>query len=60
MNSIRLLGILGLWLAASAEVYAEHPLIRREWKVDGVVRKTLVYTLPKAKSDVATVIFAVH
>jgi polyhydroxybutyrate depolymerase len=53
-----LLLLVSLLLALAAEA-ADGP-VRREWKVDGVVREALVYVPAKAKTEATPIIFAFH
>lgn len=54
-----LLGLLVLPLASSA-LFAQSELVRREWKVDGVVREGLIYAPESAKKEAAPVVFVFH
>ncbi len=48
----------GIWLGAT--VAAASPPVRREWKVDGLVREALVCVPPHATAQPTPVIFAFH
>jgi polyhydroxybutyrate depolymerase len=52
-----------LALATLAGVFttrAADTLVRREWKVDGIVREALVYAPPQAATNPSPVVFAFH
>ena len=60
MKSIRLLGLLAVWVFTLAEARAADTLLRREWKVDGLVREALVHVPPQAATEATPIIFAFH
>jgi polyhydroxybutyrate depolymerase len=49
-----------VWLVAAATVCAAQTLMPRQWTVDGVERKALLYTPPAAKATPAPVVFVFH
>lgn len=60
MKTIHPCHVLLLCLAAAFSSRAADGPLRREWKVDGVVREALVYAAPKAKTEATPVVFAFH
>jgi polyhydroxybutyrate depolymerase len=51
--------VMLLTLVAATAV-AENPLVRREWKVDGVTREALVYAPKTASTQAAPLVFIFH
>ncbi len=54
------LSFLILWFGSQRSLHADDTLMRREWKVDGVVREALVHVPATAKTNAAPVVFAFH
>src|SRR5213083_1340976 len=52
--------LAAFFLAATFTVRADESLVRREWKVDGVVREALVHVPASAATEPAPVVFAFH